>query len=534
MSSQASTPSGVNWLDRVVGGPQKVRRLLEKRGPTFIKIGQFLAMRPDLLPQEYCAELMHLFDDVPEFPWATARDIIRADLGGDPADLFREVDARPIAAGSLAQTYVWRLASGVRVAVKVQRPGLRAQVLRDIRRARRLARLLEISGVPLIVAPRDAVEEIAGWLLQEIDFRRELHNLTRLYRLSRNSRHQVIPRPYPRLSGDRVVTARYLEGSPVSAIIRSPLPGEGGADERVSAGREQFAGNLFAAALTQMFRYRFFHADLHPGNLLIARGNRAGFVDFGLCADLDETIHAQQTKYLWAVYRGDAEQMYAAVIEILETTEHTDVERFRREFLAEARAWSTRRRAERQHGPDESPRPYGSAHAQFLIAAMRSARRNGFLIPSSILALYRALLTAESVSRQVAPTVDLGAVGREFFASLRVQEIWRRLRWENPESVLLSYITLLRDSPTQLNQILGDIASGRFALRVTVRDALDVQRAKNQRVRVLTCAILLVGVAVLLTAPELPAVLGLSLRLVIWALFLTTFALFAIEWRKLR
>ena len=523
----------MSWTDRVIGGPVKFRQLLEKRGPVFIKIGQFLALRPDLLPQEYCAELMHLFDDVPEFPWATARAIIRDDLGAEAAELFREVNPKPIGAGSLAQTYVWRLDNGLRVAVKVQRPGLRAQVLRDIRRARRLARLLEITGVPLIVAPRDAVEEIADWLLQEIDFRRELHNLTRLYRLSRKNRHQLIPRPYPRLSGDRVVTARYLEGVPVSSIVRAPVDEVSG-PERVSADREQFAANLFTAALTQIFRYRFFHADMHPGNLLIVKGNRAGFVDFGLCADLDETIHAQQTKYLWAVYRGDAEQMYAAVIEILETTEHTDAEGFRREFLAEARAWSTRRRSERQHGRDQSRRPYDSAHAQFLIAAMRSARRNGFLIPSSILALYRALLTAESVSRQVAPTIDLSAVGREFFAGLRGQEVWRQLRWENPESVLLSYLTLLRDSPAQLNQILSDVASGRFALRVTMRDAVDVQRVKNQRVRLLTFAILLVGLAVLLTAPELPAVFGFSLRVPIWAFFLLTYLLFFLEWRKLR
>jgi ubiquinone biosynthesis protein len=535
VNNPTSTPLPAGLARRLVKGPAGFRQLLEKRGPTFIKIGQFLALRPDLLPQEYCAELMRLFDEVPPFPWHEARAIVRADLGGDPSDLFSHVDATPVAAGSLAQTYLWRLKNGTRVAVKVQRPGLKTQVLRDIRRARRLARLLEIGRVPLIVSPRDAVEEVADWLLQEIDFRRELANLRRLYRLTRKSGSQIVPRPYPRLSGERVVTAEYLEGTPVSRIVRDPrgTNEDSKRPQTIRVDRDRFAGNLLAACLTQIFRYKFFHADLHPGNLLVLEGDKVGFVDFGLCAELDDTFRSQQMKYLSAAYRGDAEQMYKAMTDILVATDRTDLEGFRKEFLAEARAWTTHREGDREHDSNASA-VYGSPHARFLISAIRSARRNGLVIPSGILALYRVLLTAESVARQVSPKVDLRVVGRIFFSKLQSDEAWRGLNLENLEPVLLSYITLLRESPTQLNQMLSDLSDGRFTLKVAVSETQEAERVKNRRVRLVTYAVLMVGSAVLLTVPQMPELFGISLRRVTWASILALYSLFFLEWRKLR
>lgn len=142
-----------SFIGRRFGGPAGFRKKLQRLGPIFIKLGQFLALRPDLLPQEYCDELMGLFDRVSPFSPQEAFAILREDVGREPTELFAHLNPRPIAAGSLAQTHVARTKDGIEVAVKIQRPNIRAMVLRDLGRARSIARVLKLSGASLIVSP---------------------------------------------------------------------------------------------------------------------------------------------------------------------------------------------------------------------------------------------------------------------------------------------------------------------------------------------------------------------------------------------
>src|ERR1051325_9766917 len=168
MSSIASASEHRTLTERLVGGPVGLRRLLERLGPTFIKIGQFLALRPDLITKEYSDELLKLLDDVEPFPWEEARAIIEQDLG-DPATLFRSINPRATAAGSVAQIHIAELPEGKRVAVKVLRPGITERVRVDLRRARVLARLLRLAHVDLIASPNEVVKELESWLFRELD-----------------------------------------------------------------------------------------------------------------------------------------------------------------------------------------------------------------------------------------------------------------------------------------------------------------------------------------------------------------------------
>src|SRR5919201_1480666 len=275
------------FLGRLVGGPAGFRALLERLGPTYVKIGQFLALRPDIVPQEFCDELIRLLDRVDPFPWEQARAIIAEDLGDDPTRLFAAIDAAPLAAGSLAQTHAARLQDGTAVVVKVQRPRVREQVLRDVGRIGVLARLLELAGVSPAISPRDVAAELRDWLLQELDTGREVDNMARLHRLAHDVPWIVVPRPYRSLCGPRVVTAERVLGIPLTELLDA-----GAASDEVSL--ERLAENLIFATLTQVFRFRFFHADVHPGNVFALPGNRIGYVDFGLCDELDETLRERQ------------------------------------------------------------------------------------------------------------------------------------------------------------------------------------------------------------------------------------------------
>ncbi len=201
--------------------PVEFRNLLQRLGPTFIKIGQFLALRPDLIPQSYCDELMTLLDLAPPFPWSEARVILAQELGREPQEVFTYLNQRPLAAGSLAQVHLGHLRDGRSVAVKILRPNIERTIARDLKRARRIARLLDRTGVGFIVSPMEVVDELADWLKQEIDLSIELMNMRRLYRLTASSVDQYIPQAFPELSTRKVLVAEYVRGIPLSEVFRS-------------------------------------------------------------------------------------------------------------------------------------------------------------------------------------------------------------------------------------------------------------------------------------------------------------------------
>ena len=549
MSASLSTPQAIRRLrsaGRLLGGPVRFRRRLEQLGPTYIKLGQYLALRPDLVPQEYCDELMVLFDRVAPFPWSEARAILSAELGAPPERVFAAIDPVPFAAGSLAQMHLARLDEGDEVAVKVQRPNVGRMIRRDLRRARLMARLLEISGVSLILTPRQVVDELSEWLMQEIDFRHELANITLLQRLAADSPIQVIPRAYPELSTERVLTMEYVQGVPVSDLLgrgaRRPVEAERAVEllprsdalTTADVDPNQLAANLITATLTQIFRYQFFHADLHPGNLFAMPDGAIGYVDFGLCDSWDGTMRWRLLRYLAAVYSGEVEQMYGALSEILIPSDRTDMAAFRADFFAESRRWTSRMRTSLEARAGSAERDDRSPIAQWMIATMRISRQHGLRVPPMIVSIYRALLVAETVANRLDAEADLRSVGRTFFDQLQVDEARNAIEPRNLQPTMLNYLSFLRDSPGQVNQILAELAEGTFALTVYTAEPPRVARARNRRTRAVVLSVLSVGVTVLLTRPDLPVLQNVSLAWPLAGLLLVLYFSVFLQLRRLR
>ena len=509
-------------------GPERAVSLLRKLGPTSTKIGQYLALRADLLPREYTDAFLALVDRVPPFPWAEAEAVFRAELGREPAEAFAYIERRPVAAGSLAQVHRAKLDDGTEVAVKIQRPDIEAAIARDVRRIRRLGRFLEMRGDSFVASPSELADEIESWLKQEVDFNREFENVMRLHSLARDNKNQRIPRAFRSLSTRRVITYEFLHGVPVSGVLREMREAKAGSGTLLSqVDPPAFAKNLVRACFTQIFRYKFFHADLHPGNLLILPDNVVGYVDFGLCDDLDERVRTNQMRYLAAAYDRDIPRMHKALTEILVSTDASDFEGFRRDFTAETRS------LEGSSLVGEAAQK--SPSARYLTGLARAARRNGFQIPPRILSIYRALVTAETLAAQLGFEDGLQQVGQEFFVELQREELLKSLfTRETIEQFLASVFNLVRDSPAQINQILTDVADGTLTLRVEVSEAPRVVRTKNLRAKLSTLAILSIGATVLLAAPRLPVLFGISLR---WPLTAATVLLYlwiAYLWRRLK
>jgi predicted unusual protein kinase regulating ubiquinone biosynthesis (AarF/ABC1/UbiB family) len=223
--------------------------------------------------------------------------------------------------------------------------------------------------------------------------------------------------------------------------------------------------------------------------------------------------------------------MLRALTEILIAGPETDVEGFRNDFLAATRTWFGRIRS-RQPAARRSPEER-SPVANWLIAVMRAARANGYRVPAGVLAIYRTLLTAETVAQRLDPRVNLRTVGRAYFTDLQVRDAMRAFEPGSLRNSAMNILTLLRDASGQLNQILSDLAEGRLTIRVSESEEMAARHARNQRTRLVTAAVASVGLAFLVTAPP-PAAGGIPARAVLAALLALLYLWMGWQWRKLR
>ncbi|HEV7894080.1 MAG TPA: AarF/UbiB family protein [Pyrinomonadaceae bacterium] len=521
-----------------IRSPRQFREFLERLGPTFIKIGQYLSQRPDILPQEYCDELIKLLDRVPPFPWEVARDILTRELGGPPDQVFAFINFRSVAAGSLAQVHLARLHDGTEVAVKIQRPDIRERVMRDLKRVRLISRILEMSGANLVVSPHEVMDELTEWMMQEIDFKHELANVRRLERLVGNSSFQRVPHPFPNYCTGKVLTTEYLRGVPVSEILVAMRSGHAEQAKLTflqGVDIDRFAANLITATLTQVLRYQFFHADLHPGNLLALPDNVVGYVDFGLCDELDERVRDNQIEIISAVYSGEMDAIFNALTEILVPGQTTDMESFRRDFVHETRSLESGGRARTGGNGNNTERDADrSPIANYLVGLMRAARRNHLQVPARVLSMYRALLTAETVAFQLGTSDGIRRIGRSFFRTLQRERVVDELSDpSNFEPTLLSLLNLKRDAPRHLNQILTELADGSLSLRVRASESPRDSVSRDRRARLVSVSILSVSVSLLLTIPGLPSFYGYSLAWPLTAILVLLYVWILIRLRRM-
>jgi ubiquinone biosynthesis protein len=512
--------------------PQRLRDLLVRLGPLFVKIGQFLALRPDLLPQEYCDELLQLVDQSPAESWETVHAILTRELGGPPETIFRNIRRRPLAAGSIAQVHLARLHNGKTVAVKVQRPGLEQRIYKDLRRVRWLMRAVDWSGASPFASPDEVVAELERWLRQELDFTRELRNQQRMYDAIRRDDIVRVPRPYAHLSTARVLTGEYLPGLPLSKVMRHVREGNEGILDRYGLDKSILAERLIETALDQIFRIRFFHADMHPGNLIAMRDNVLGLVDFGLTDVLDTTVERRQADFLSAIYNDDVNGMYRAVSQVFNEGPRTSSEAFRRDFFNETNRFV----AEKNDGGRDgrSPDEGRSYIADYMVEVVRLARVHDMRLPSSVLALYRTLLASESVANQLHSDADLASVGRGFFRGLEIEKTLGGFETDSVIGWLMQINDLVRTGPRHMQQVLSDLAEGRFVLPVRSHESEQSRRAGSQRARMISLAVVSVALAMLLSGRGNASVAAPPLAPFLWAALVLDLAALFFLWRRLK
>lgn len=425
--------------------PERVILALQELGPTFVKAGQYLSTRADVLPQEYLRELAKLQDHVPPFPAEEARRIIEEELRRPVAKLFARFDGHPLAAASIAQVHAAVLPGGEEVVVKVQRPHIRGVVAADLEIMARLAALAERRLVEWRERrPTRLIAEIARSLDRELDFSLEAAHVERFARQFAADPTVRVPRVRRDLSSSRVLTLERLRG--VKAGDAAALRREG-LDPRAVAER------LSAHYLAMIFTHGFFHADPHPGNLLLQPGPVVAYLDFGMTGRLDLATREALADVVLAVSERDQAALARALLALADRDEGAEIDaRAFEEDVAELMdQYSYRPLREWRLG-------------RMLEQLFQTTARHRVRVPADLFLMVKALTELESLTRSLDPDFDAVSAAAPFIR--RVQEeraapgrLAGRLAEAGRET-----LDLLTSAPTELRELIRQARRGRLLI----------------------------------------------------------------------
>jgi ubiquinone biosynthesis protein len=472
-----------------------LREMLDELGPTFVKFGQLLSMRPDVLPPDVIAELRALQDDVRPFPFEEARLTIETELGLTLERLFVEFEETPIAAASIGQVHSAVLPNGRRVAVKVQRPGAPRQIEADLSLLYQAARLAKerVRALDFIDA-RALVDEFSRSIRQELDYRHEARNAERFRRDFAGDPHVRIPRVFWSYTRSRVLTLEFLEGTQLADVPFEQLEPEN---------RRRLAQLITEAWMTMIFKHGFFHADPHPANILLTGETQIGLVDFGQVGKLSEDDVSKATRLFIDVANEnvDALPRRLADLGVRYRKEQED------EFANELR--------------ELYYRYYGASIAeidplQVIREAFNLIYSMNLRLPTRFVLLDKAIATLGSLGVELYPDFNVFEVAKPYARGLLLGRFTpaRVLARARRESYELAQIGL--DLPYQVHDILEEVRDGQIEVGF-VHKGLDELLHKldiifNRLVVAMIVSAGLLGSSVIgILAEEGPTVLGIHL-----------------------
>jgi ubiquinone biosynthesis protein len=436
------TRCGVRPLGR---GPRSVSlarsltEALDRSGVVFVKFGQALSTRRDLLPPEFTSELGRLQDRVSALPWAQIERVIGEELGG--TGMFTEIDTHPLASASIAQVHAATLRTGERVVLKVLRPGVTSLVERDLDIIARLARRTEARvGWARAIGVVQLAEGFAAALREELDFRVEAGNLAAVGAAA-SSDGIVIPRAYHDLSTRRVLVMERLDGQALSKATPADCD------------RERLARDLLDSLLRQIVVEGVFHADPHPGNILLLADGRLGLVDFGAVGRLDSGLRAALQRLMLAIDRRDPVAMTDALLEVTARPDDLDEQALERSVgallvrhLASGRA------------PD----------ATMFADLFRLVTRHELAVPPEFAATFRALSTLEGGLTLLAPGFDIVAEAERFGQAQLAGRLGPASLKDAAADEIVALLPMLRRLPRRVDRIAAAVEGGRLNVNVRV------------------------------------------------------------------
>jgi ubiquinone biosynthesis protein len=465
--------------------PEHLRLAIEELGPTFIKLGQLLSTRSDILPADYLHELSKLQDAAPPVPPSTVRAVIEGELGGSPEDIFASFDTEPLASASIGQAHLATLLDGTEVVVKVRRPNVNAVIETDLEILQNFA---NIAGRRWQAAANynlpGLVSQFALSLRRELDYLAEGRNAERIAVNFAANPDVHIPRVFWATTTSRVLTLERIVGIKVDDL--------NGID-RARVDRRQLAIKAAGVAVSMVFEHGFFHADPHPGNLFIDPGGRFGLIDFGMVGEVDEALRQRLGVLLAALTSHEVERLASALLELSVVKRPVDRDQFRIDLVGFIALYKGRRLGEVNI----------AELASHLLALLR---KHHLQLPQEIAVLLKYFLMVEGMGVRLDPEFNLGA----FLGPYARQLAWERFSPDALARQLLSSgrdaAALAVDLPDRVRRLLDVLDASGLVVHLNAGELEPlvgrVERIGDRMVAGIITAAFIRGIAELATADK--------------------------------
>ena len=473
--------------------PERIRRILEELGPTFVKLGQVLATRVDVFGPEWLNEFRKLQDHAPPVEWEQIHAQLTEDLGEAPEAVFDWIDPEPLAAASLAQVHRARLSDGSDVILKVRRPGIRPVVEADLRLLQRLAEIVENETDELErYRPNLLVRQFSASLRRELDFAAECRNAERISRDFAERDELVVPDIYWQWSGERLNVQSHLEGI------------SGGDLEAVDAAgldRQAIAGAGTRIILRMILENGFFHADPHPGNIKYLPDNRIGLMDFGMVGRLSEERRHEVAELLYGLVSRDPDLVATTLIDWSES----------KDTVSDALRDDINEFIDHYHGVPLEKLDMGEMIGE-ITGVLRS---HHLVLPADLVLMLKAFITMEGMGRSLDPGFDMASeaapiieeVLKAYYSPLNMA---RRMQQGLAES-----LKMLGSLPGDLSRLMRAIRRGRVEVHVDIQSLKEVgyrlDRAASRLTLGVVTAALIIGSAIVLNVQSDREAFGLPL-----------------------
>ncbi len=457
--SEEANKTDANPTADLAGIPARFRKSLEELGPAFIKLGQILAVREDLLPKEFTDELRKLHSSVETLPFETIQQRLKEDLGPQKLAEFASIDSVPLAAGSIAQVHRAKLTDGSDVVIKIQRPGIKQQIETDLDLISTIAQLME-KFIPesRFARPTAMVDALSDALRAELDFVREAGSMSKMAQNFSEIPHIHFPAVHWNLSTQKVLTLSYVDGIPASdreGMIRA------GIDVKVLVGRglQMFMKMVFVDG--------FFHGDLHPGNLLAQPNSEIALLDFGLVIRMSSRTKEHLAGLLLCLAREDYDAMVMHYLEMADPASNLNISKFQHD-VANAVAPFV--------GLSLKQMPSGTV----LWDLARIAARHNTPFPQDLIIFVKTLATFEGVGTRLDPDFNMMDQIEEFAGEL-LAELYSPKRFqEQALSIGRDVASLLRHAPIQTRKLLNAALEGQLRINVGSTELLKLSKSVDR------------------------------------------------------
>ena len=472
---------------------EKLRRTLERLGPTFIKFGQMLSVRPDLLPKSYIRELEKLQDGVEPFAWEKVKGIVEKELRQKIPSVFSSFDKEPIASASISQVHRATLKSGEHVAVKVQRPAIVKIMLADIDIMKYFAKLLN-RYYPKIrpYQPQRIIEEFEAWTRKELDFRLEAKNAIGFYHNFEGDKTVRIPKVFLEHSTEKVLVSEYIDGIELHNVK---------ALRKRGVDFDKVMENGFNAILKQVFEFGLFHADPHPGNILVLKDNSVAFVDFGIVGHFDDKLKNQAIDVISGIFTQDADLVLDTLLEMGMQAD-TDKDALRDEIKQIIDPIKYMKLREEK---------ISSVMEDLISIAMKYKVR----IPPSFVLFGKTLVTLEGVALEYDPQFPIIEKAKPFIEKLLLKRYSPKEQLKGMMHEVKKYKKFIQQFPDKASRALDTLERGKLEIHLEDTDisrlSHEIDKSSNRIAYGLVISGLLIASSYLVQIEKGPFVYGIPL-----------------------